>query len=136
MPPKPSEVAPLTALSAIVVSDEHGAVWGLVTGTPFTATFPDWHPIATVSAGAVLLMPAAPQAAFAQGGDAPANQADFCSLANIAGLPALSLPAGRDADGMPVAVQLVGAPGSEALLFAAARRLDDRLRAYAPPPIE
>ena len=92
--------------------------------------------LAALTPGAVLLMPTAPQAAFAQGGDAPANQADFCSLANIAGLPALSLPAGRDADSMPVALQLVGAPGSEALLFAAARRLDDRLRAYAPPPIE
>lgn len=92
--------------------------------------------LAALTPGTVLLMPATPQAAFLQGAEAPANQADFCSLANIAGLPALSLPAERDADEMPVAVQLVGAPGSEALLFAVARRLDDALRAYAPPPID
>lgn len=92
--------------------------------------------LVALTPGTVLLMPTAPQAAFPQGGDVPANQADFSSLANIAGLPALSLPAGRDADGLPVAVQLVGAPGSEALLFAIARRLDAALCGYAPPPID
>lgn len=86
--------------------------------------------------GTVLLMPTAPQVAFPQGGDVPVSQADFCALANVAGLPALSLPAGFDADGMPVAVQLVGAPASEPLLFAVARRLDAALCAYAPPPID
>lgn len=89
-----------------------------------------------ITPGTILLMPTAPQAAFRQGSEVPVNQADFCALANIAGLPALSLPTGTDADGMPVAVQLVGAPNSEALLFAVARRLDAALRAYAPPPIE
>jgi aspartyl-tRNA(Asn)/glutamyl-tRNA(Gln) amidotransferase subunit A len=72
----------------------------------------------------VLIMPTAPQAAFLHGGLAPANQADFTCLANIAGLPALAIPAGRDADGMPVGVQIVGPAGSEALLFAVARTLD------------
>jgi aspartyl-tRNA(Asn)/glutamyl-tRNA(Gln) amidotransferase subunit A len=71
----------------------------------------------------VLLLPTAPQVAFAQGTRAPANQADFTALANIAGLPALSVPAGHDADGMPVAVQLVGPAGSETALIALARRL-------------
>jgi aspartyl-tRNA(Asn)/glutamyl-tRNA(Gln) amidotransferase subunit A len=84
----------------------------------------------------VLLMPTAPQVAFPQGGHVPVSQADFCALANVAGLPALSLPCGFDPDGMPVAVQLVGAPGSEALLFKLARRLDAKLDAYAPPPID
>ena len=89
-----------------------------------------------ITPGTVLLMPTAPQAAFLQGGDVPVSQADFCALANVAGLPALSLPAGFDPDGMPVAVQLVGAPASEPLLFTVARRLDAALRAYAPPPID
>jgi aspartyl-tRNA(Asn)/glutamyl-tRNA(Gln) amidotransferase subunit A len=89
-----------------------------------------------IGPGAVLLMPTAPQAAFAQGGEIPVSQADFCALANVAGLPALSLPAGLDPDGMPVAVQLVGAPGSEPLLLTVARRVDAALRAYAPPPID
>lgn len=81
----------------------------------------------------VLLLPTAPQAAFVQGGDVPVTQADFTGLANIAGLPALSLPAGQDDDGMPVAVQLVGPAGGEDLLFAAARRLDAELQSFAWP---
>jgi aspartyl-tRNA(Asn)/glutamyl-tRNA(Gln) amidotransferase subunit A len=89
-----------------------------------------------ITPGTVLLMPTAPQAAFRQGGDVPVSQADFCALANVAGLPALSLPAGFDPDGMPVAVQLVGAPASEPLLFTVARRLDAAHCAYAPPPID
>jgi amidase len=39
---------------------------------------------------------------------------------NLAGLPALSVPCGRRADGMPAAVQLVGPPGAEATLLALA----------------
>ena len=35
------------------------------------------------------------------------------------GLPALALPVGRDGNGMPVAIQLVGRPGSEARLLQA-----------------
>lgn len=92
--------------------------------------------VAALPPGSALLTPAAPQAAFPQGTEAPVNQADFTGLANIAGLPALVLPAGRDADGMPVAVQLVGAAGSEAALFHLARRIDTKLGAYAPPTME
>ena len=81
----------------------------------------------------VLLMPTAPQTAFAQGARAPANQADFTALASIAGLPALALPAGWSSDGLPVGVQLVGPPGSEASLIALGRQLDAGLGAYHPP---
>ncbi len=70
----------------------------------------------------ILIMPTAPQAAFPHGRP-PANQADFTCLANIAGLPALAVPAGRDEDGLPVGVQLVGPPHSESRLIALARSL-------------
>ncbi len=89
---------------------------------------------AAVADGAVLLMPTTPQAAFTDATPPPANQADFTALANIAGLPAVSIPAGFDADGMPVAVQLVTRAGSEAGLFAAARALDTALAAYRRSP--
>ena len=72
----------------------------------------------------ILILPTAPQAAFAHGSRAPSNQADFTCLASIAGLPALALPAARDADGLPVGIQLVGPAGSEATLFEVARTLD------------
>ncbi|QJQ32081.1 amidase [Sphingomonas lacunae] len=82
----------------------------------------------------LLLLPTAPQTAFAHGQRPPANQADFTALASIAGLPAISLPAGWSDDGMPVGVQLIGPAGSEAALFAVARRLDAELNAYGRPP--
>ena len=81
----------------------------------------------------LLLLPTAPQTAFAHGQRPPANQADFTALASIAGLPAISLPAGWSDDGMPVGVQLIGPAGSEAALFAVARRLDAELNAYGRP---
>ncbi len=71
----------------------------------------------------VLLVPTTPQVAFAFGGRAPANQADFTGIANIAGLPALSLPAGSDDNGMPVGMQLIGPPESEDRLIGLARGL-------------
>jgi aspartyl-tRNA(Asn)/glutamyl-tRNA(Gln) amidotransferase subunit A len=84
----------------------------------------------------VLLMPTAPQPAFPLASPAPSTQADFTALANIAGLPALSLPAGWAAGSLPVAVQLVGRPGAEMQLIALAERLDSALNAYRPPLLE
>lgn len=75
----------------------------------------------------VLLLPTCPQAAFPHGAIPPATQADFTCLANIAGLPALACPAGRDTDGLPVGVQLVGPAGSETRLIDLARRLEPAL---------
>ncbi|HEV8388338.1 MAG TPA: amidase family protein [Dongiaceae bacterium] len=47
--------------------------------------------------------------------------------ASFLGLCALTLPAGRDAVGMPVGLQLVGSPGSEERLLAIAVRLEQLL---------
>jgi aspartyl-tRNA(Asn)/glutamyl-tRNA(Gln) amidotransferase subunit A len=80
-----------------------------------------------------LLLPTAPHLPHPLSQAAPADQADFTCLANIAGLPALSLPAGWSDDGLAVGVQLIGLPGREAGLFAAARTLDAQLAAYRRP---
>ncbi|WP_373489124.1 amidase [Blastomonas sp.] len=86
-----------------------------------------------VATHGVLLLPTAPQTAFAHADATPSNQADFTCLANIAGLAALALPAGFSDYGLPVGVQLIGAPGCEAALFDRARALDAKLCAYRPP---
>ncbi len=88
---------------------------------------------AAVETYGAILLPTAPQPAFPHNEAAPANQADFTCLANIAELPAISIPAGWSDDGLPVGVQLVGKTGHEAGLFALARKLDSALAAYRPP---
>lgn len=88
---------------------------------------------AVVETYGAILLPAAPQAAFPHSEAGPADQAGFTCLANIGGLPAISIPAGWDSDGLPVSVQLVGKTGEEAGLFALARKLDTALAAYRPP---
>ena len=42
--------------------------------------------------------------------------------------PALSLPAGRDRDGLPLALQVVGLPGSDAVVLRAAAALEPLLQ--------
>ncbi len=63
-----------------------------------------------------------PELNFAQ----QVRYAPFTSFANVAGLPAITLPFGTDDDGMPVGVQLVGRPGGEAALFAIGAQLERR----------
>jgi aspartyl-tRNA(Asn)/glutamyl-tRNA(Gln) amidotransferase subunit A len=48
--------------------------------------------------------------------------------ANILGWPALALPCGAAEDGLPASVQLVGRPGSDALVLAAGALLEAALR--------
>ncbi len=50
--------------------------------------------------------------------------APFCSPLNVAGAPAVSLPMGRTADGLPIGVQLAGAPGADRLLLELASELE------------
>ncbi len=50
----------------------------------------------------------------------------FTRFVNYLGLPALAVPAGFDSGGMPVGLQLIGRPGSEALLLQIAVRLQER----------
>ena len=63
----------------------------------------------------VLLLPATAQAAFAHGTRVPDTQADFCALANIAGLPAISIPWGSDHAGMPLGLQIMAADDARVL---------------------
>jgi amidase len=48
----------------------------------------------------------------------------FTPPLNLVGFPAASVPAGTSGEGLPLGVQLVAAPGGEALLLAVARQLE------------
>ncbi len=86
-----------------------------------------------------ILCPTAPEPAFPLG----ARRSDPVALllgdvftvpASLAGLPALSVPAGLSRDRLPVGVQLVGPSGSEPLLLRIARVLEDGRREDGAPP--
>lgn len=81
----------------------------------------------------VLVLPTAPQVAFAHTLRPPSNQPLFTGLANVAGCPALACPAGRDKNAMPVSIQLVGPPDSELALISLARSLEPTLGGFVAP---
>jgi amidase len=53
----------------------------------------------------------------------------FCPPWNLAGCPSVALPIERDGDGLPVAVQIVGAPKSERTLLSVAAMVEASMRA-------
>ncbi|MET0963586.1 MAG: amidase [Noviherbaspirillum sp.] len=61
----------------------------------------------------------------------PRGHAIFTAFVNAAGLPALALPAGLGASGMPLGVQLVGGHGADGWLCALGRQFE-RARPFAP----
>lgn len=77
----------------------------------------------------LLLMPTAPTVAFlldrTEMRPSDRWRADLCTVpASLAGLPAVSLPCGVDADGLPVGIQLVGDAYREDLLLNVAHQLE------------
>mgnify|MGYP003670394239 CR=1 FL=1 len=77
-----------------------------------------------------LLTPTAPSAAFAIG----ENEDDpikmylndvFTVPASLAGLPGMSVPAGKDAQGMPLGLQIIGRPWDEETVFKVAKVVEN-----------
>ena len=86
-----------------------------------------------------ILTPATPTAAFAigeKGSDDPIamylNDA-FTVTVNMAGLPGIAVPAGRSAEGLPLALQLIGRPFDEESLFSLAEVLERAAPSLAAP---
>jgi aspartyl-tRNA(Asn)/glutamyl-tRNA(Gln) amidotransferase subunit A len=96
----------------------------------------------------VLLTPTAPTVAKRIGEttiDVGGQQEDFRLATtrlvrgmNVIGFPAISIPAGFGEAGMPIGLQIVGAPFSEQLLFRVAAALEDATQFYKerPPSID
>ncbi|MGA7323114.1 MAG: amidase family protein, partial [Rhodomicrobium sp.] len=92
----------------------------------------------TFAAFDILLMPTMPLTAFDAGGEVPpGGEADaplpwitwtpYTYPFNIGGQPAMSLPCGLAADGLPVGLQIVGPWGSDHLVVGVSRRIEDAL---------
>jgi Asp-tRNA(Asn)/Glu-tRNA(Gln) amidotransferase A subunit family amidase len=68
-----------------------------------------------------VLTPAAPDEAPSAAGTGDAR---FCTAWTLIGAPAIVVPSGRGAAGLPVGLQLVAAPGADAALLGAARAVE------------
>jgi len=87
-----------------------------------------------------ILTPTAPSAAFAQGEkmDDPVTMYlndVFPVPASLAGLPAISLPAGCDRTGLPLGLQVIGKPFDEETVFAVAAKIEAAAGFSALPAI-
>jgi aspartyl-tRNA(Asn)/glutamyl-tRNA(Gln) amidotransferase subunit A len=60
-----------------------------------------------------IVSPATPQSAFAFGAEVPNTQNAFSLLANFTGCPAISVPMGRNREGLPLGLQIMGPTGHD-----------------------
>ena len=75
-----------------------------------------------------LLLPTTPQTAFDMNAAVPHNQADLTAMANMSGVPAISLPLPVVPGALPVGLQLVGHRGYDLQLLNMAHALEKALR--------
>jgi aspartyl-tRNA(Asn)/glutamyl-tRNA(Gln) amidotransferase subunit A len=84
-----------------------------------------------------MLTPATPSAAFAigeKGSDPIAMYLNdiFTVTVNMAGLPGIAVPAGLDAQGLPLGLQLIGRPFDEETLFTLGAVIEQAAGSFAP----
>ncbi|MCC0048764.1 MAG: Asp-tRNA(Asn)/Glu-tRNA(Gln) amidotransferase subunit GatA [Rhodobiaceae bacterium] len=86
-----------------------------------------------------ILTPATPSAAFPIGDES--MNADpvkmylndvFTVTVNMAGLPGISVPAGREESGLPLGLQLIGKPFDESTLFSLGQVIEDAAGRFSP----
>ena len=86
-----------------------------------------------------ILTPATPSAAFGIGEKAGADPVEmylndiFTVTVNMAGLPGIAVPAGSDAQGLPLGLQLIGRPFDEETLFSVGEVIEQAAGRFAPP---
>ncbi|MEA2882768.1 MAG: aspartyl-tRNA(Asn)/glutamyl-tRNA(Gln) amidotransferase subunit [Bradyrhizobium sp.] len=85
-----------------------------------------------------ILTPATPSAAFGIGEKGRADPIEmylndiFTVTANMAGLPGIAVPAGRDAQGLPLGLQLIGRPFDEETLFSLGEVIEQAAGRFTP----
>ncbi len=85
-----------------------------------------------------ILTPATPSAAFGIGAMSVASPIEmylndiFTVTVNMAGLPGIAVPAGLDASGLPLGLQLIGRPFDEETLFAVGQVIEDAAGRFHP----
>ena len=85
-----------------------------------------------------ILAPATPTAAFPVGRKVDDPVTNFLNdvftvPANLAGLPGMAIPAGLNADGLPLGLQILGRPFDEATLYSIGRVIEDAAAFNAVP---
>src|SRR5579862_3509018 len=87
-----------------------------------------------------ILTPTTPSAAFGIGEKGRADPIEmylndvFTVTVNMAGLPAISVPSGLDAQGLPLGLQLIGRPFEEETLFALGEVIEQAAGRFDPTP--
>src|SRR5438034_1046745 len=85
-----------------------------------------------------ILTPATPSAAFGVG-EKGADPVEmylndiFTVTVNMAGLPGIAVPAGKDAQGLPLGLQLIGRPFDEETLFSLGEVIEQAAGRFTPP---
>jgi aspartyl-tRNA(Asn)/glutamyl-tRNA(Gln) amidotransferase subunit A len=85
-----------------------------------------------------ILTPATPSAAFGLAEMATASPIEmylndvFTVTVNMAGLPGIAVPAGRDGDGLPLGLQLIGRPFDEEALFSLGEVVEQAAGRFSP----
>jgi aspartyl-tRNA(Asn)/glutamyl-tRNA(Gln) amidotransferase subunit A len=85
-----------------------------------------------------ILTPATPSAAFGFGEKGGADPIEmylndiFTVTVNMAGLPGIAVPAGKDSQGLPLALQLIGQPFAEETLFSLGEIIEQAAGHFTP----
>ena len=85
-----------------------------------------------------ILTPATPSAAFGLAAMSLASPIEmylndiFTVTVNMAGLPAIAVPAGLSDEGLPLGLQLIGRPFDEETLFSVAQVIEDAAGRFTP----
>ena len=85
-----------------------------------------------------ILTPATPSAAFGLGEKGGADPVEmylndiFTVTVNMAGLPGIAVPAGKDGQGLPLALQLIGQPFDEETLFSLGEVIEQAAGRFTP----